>query len=62
MNYRIAAAVAAALILLGLLIWQEQRWRMVDACAKRGGIWDGAHSKCRLVPIRILIEKNLKRT
>lgn len=59
---RMLAAGIIALFLLTLLIWQDQRWKMVDACHSRGGVWDGPTSKCRLVPARIFIGRELNRT
>jgi hypothetical protein len=62
MPHRLTVVILTVVILVGLLIWQDQRWRLVEQCASRGGVWDGARSKCRRAPIRILIEKNLKRS
>lgn len=59
---RIVAAGITAIILAGLLAWQNHRWNMVNSCHMNGGVWDGGASKCRLVPARIFIEKNLKRS
>ncbi|HUS97162.1 MAG TPA: hypothetical protein VMX97_10515 [Hyphomicrobiaceae bacterium] len=62
MTYRMLIAAAAVLILTGLLIWQEQRFTLVAACTESGGMWDGSQSRCRTVPVRIILEKNLKRS
>ncbi|MCB1512239.1 MAG: hypothetical protein KDJ36_15170 [Hyphomicrobiaceae bacterium] len=62
MNTRLAIAAFVTTILVGLLIWQESRMRLVRACTTNGGLWDGANSRCRTVPIRIFLEKNLKRS
>ena len=60
MNRIVAASIAAALLGL-LLVWQNHRWEMVNSCHAVGGVWDGSSSKCRLVPARIFIGKDLKR-
>jgi len=62
MSYRLTIVVLTVVILVGLLVWQEHRWRLVEICAQRGGVWDGAQSRCRRMPIRIILEKNLKRS
>ncbi len=59
---RIVAAGIISVILLGLLLWQNHRWSMVQACHHTGGVWDGTASKCRLVPARIFIGRELNRT
>ena len=59
---RVVAAGVTALILVGLVIWHNYRWSLVDNCHVKGGVWDGTVSKCRLVPARIFIGKGLKRT
>lgn len=61
MPYRLTIVVLTVVILVGLLVWQEHRWQLVENCTKRGGLWDGARSQCRRTPIRIILEKNLKR-
>lgn len=62
MTARWIAATVAVLILAGLLIWQQQRLTLVDACHAAGGWWDGNRSRCRQVPPSIIIERNLKRS
>lgn len=62
MSYRIIIAAITGLILIGLLAWQEHRWQLVRACTDDGGAWDGANSKCRSFPVRLLIEKDLNRS
>ncbi|MGI9425595.1 MAG: hypothetical protein ACR2PA_20570 [Hyphomicrobiaceae bacterium] len=59
---RFVTAGIAVVILASLLVWQNHRWAMMNKCVERGGVWDGLASKCRLVPARIFIEKNLKRS
>ena len=56
----VVASIVAALLAI-LLAWQSHRWEMVNNCHATGGVWDGASSKCRLVPARIFIGKDLKR-
>lgn len=54
-------AVFMSLLVGGLLIWQDQRYRLVGECHASGGQWDGPSGRCRPVP-RIFIERGLKRT
>jgi hypothetical protein len=60
-NMRIVLAVAMTAILVGLLFWQDVRYRLVSECRARGGQWDGRKSRCRPVP-KIYLERGLKRT
>jgi hypothetical protein len=62
MTSRIVAAAIMATLLLGLILWQNHRWNLVSACHNNGGVWDGQSSKCRLVPARIFIGRELQRT
>lgn len=62
MKTRLIIAAFATTVLVGLLLWQESRMRLVRKCVESGGAWDGANSKCRSLPLRIIIEKNLKRS
>jgi len=62
MTNRIIASAIAIFILIGLLIWQDKRWQLVNACTSTGRLWNGARSKCHQMPTRIFIEKNLKRS
>ncbi len=55
----IAAAVFAVLGLL--VLFNHHRWQMVASCHERGGVWDGADSRCRLIP-RIIIQRDLQRS
>ena len=59
---RIITAGLVAVLLAGLMAWQNHRWQLVSACHARGGVWDGAASKCRLVPARIFIGRDLHRS
>ena len=61
MTLRWIAAGLAMLTLIALLMWQEQRFAMVNACHDAGGWWDGATSRCRAVP-PVVIERGLKRS
>ena len=38
------------LLLSVLLIWQHVRYELVSDCLERGGTWDGAASRCKLIP------------
>jgi hypothetical protein len=55
------AAVAMLLLLSVLLIWQHVRYELVSDCLERGGTWDGAASRCRLIP-PIYLERGIKRS
>ena len=55
MTTRWITAILAVLILAALLIWQQQRLALVDACHAAGGWWDGNRSRCRQVPPPIII-------
>ncbi len=60
---RTVLAIAMTALVVGLLIWQDQRFTLVRNCEERGGVWDGRAERCRLVPPRrIYIERGLKRT
>ncbi|MAI48347.1 MAG: hypothetical protein CMB79_21415 [Filomicrobium sp.] len=56
---KLIAATLMMMLLAGLLAWQSHRWTMVSDCRASGGVWDGTSSKCRLVPARIFIEREL---
>ena len=58
---RIILSVLMTAIVIGLLFWQDARYRLVGECLARGGQWDGTTSRCRPVP-KIYIERGLKRT
>ncbi len=60
--HRLVVAGLVTAVLMALLLWQNHRWTMVDACHHNGGMWDGQSSKCRLVPARIFIGRELQRT
>jgi hypothetical protein len=60
-NMRIVLAVAMTAIVIGLLFWQNVRYRLVSGCHAGGGQWDGRNSRCRPVP-KIYLERGLKRT
>ena len=49
-QFRIVISAFMIILLVGLLVWQEQRYRLVGECQARGGQWDGASSRCRPVP------------
>jgi len=53
--FRIKIAIGLVVVLLGLLAFQRYRWQLVTACHERGGVWDGAASKCRLIPPHISV-------
>jgi hypothetical protein len=38
---------AVTLVLVLLLAWQHQRYRLVAACVDSGGLWNGATGSCR---------------
>ena len=59
---RVITVGITALVLLVLVVWQNYRWSKVNSCHAKGGVWDGAASKCRLVPARIFIGKDLQRS
>lgn len=59
---RILIALAAAILLAALTLWQRQRFDQVQACAAQGGIWDGQLSTCKPDPNRILIQRDLQRS
>ena len=60
-NMRIVLAVAMTATVIGLLFWQNARYRLVGDCHALGGQWDGRNSRCRPVP-KIYLERGLKRT
>jgi len=62
MSHRLTIAILTGSVLLLLLAWQEHRVALVRNCVQAGGLWDGPTSKCRPAPVRIQIEKDLKRS
>lgn len=54
-------AVLMTLLVAGLLVWQDARYRLVSQCHANGGQWDGASGRCRPIP-KIYLERGLKRT
>lgn len=62
MPWKLTIATLSAIVLIALLVWQERRLEIVRACTQSGGYWDGVRSKCRPPPVRILLERNLKRS
>jgi hypothetical protein len=55
-------ALLAALLLMGLLLWQAAREGQVEACQKSGGVWDGPRSRCLHDPGQIRIQPDIYRS
>ena len=60
-SFRIILSALMTIIVIGLLLWQDARYRLVGDCHANGGQWDGATSRCRPIP-KVYIERGLKRT
>lgn len=58
---RSLAAGLMVLLVAGLLYWQHVRFELVGACQDKGGQWDGAAGRCRLLP-PIYLERGIKRS
>ncbi|MEM7775505.1 MAG: hypothetical protein AAF732_07835 [Pseudomonadota bacterium] len=58
---RITIAISVAIALGLLMLFNTYRWQLVQACHERGGIWDGADSRCRLIP-SVIIKRDLERS
>ncbi|MEL6227850.1 MAG: hypothetical protein AAFQ44_09590 [Pseudomonadota bacterium] len=59
---KLPIAFAILMGLIALMLFTQYRWSQMVACERRGGMWDGPASRCRLVPAGILLERELKRT
>lgn len=59
---RLTIAYAITILLLSLFVFTQYRWSLVDTCHRRGGVWDGADGKCRLIPARLFIDEENQRT
>lgn len=58
---RIIIAASVAILLSLLLLFSSYRWQMVASCHRRGGVWDGEDSRCRMIP-RVILKRDLERT
>lgn len=56
---RLLAALALAVVVLGLAVWQIRRERLMRACSAEQGIWDG--TVCKPDERRIRIQRDLHR-
>ena len=56
------AAVVVATVLGGLLVWQQNRARLMAICVEAGGLWNGATSSCAPAPGRPILQRDLHRT
>ncbi|HEX6001096.1 MAG TPA: hypothetical protein VFZ16_17155 [Hyphomicrobiaceae bacterium] len=59
---RLIVALATLMVLAGLISWQVQRDRLVQACVDAGGVWDGPHSRCHPIPRPILQREDYHRS
>lgn len=59
--FRLLAAVTMIVLLSALLLWQHVRYQLVSDCLESGGNWDGAASRCKLIP-PIYLERGIKRS
>ena len=59
-RFRIAVVVGLSILLAGLLGWQWQRERLVQACVEKGGSWDGG--TCGPPRLRPILRRDLHRS
>ncbi len=57
LKIKIAAALFAGVLML--TVFSAYRSALVEHCHVRGGVWDGAQSRCRLVPWRMYSQPNV---
>lgn len=61
-NERLRIAFWTITLLVALLVFNEYRWSLVRDCQRRGGVWDGPDSKCRLIPALNFEDKSPAKT
>lgn len=60
-NWRLVASAVVVCILVGLLVWQARRQRLIADCLDMAGQWNGPQSRCEMPPGRILVQPGLGR-
>lgn len=48
--------------LIGLLVWQQQRERLLAACSAQGGVWNGRLGVCETPPPSPILRRDLERS